>query len=609
MSIIFWNALKVTPALVGVSFLAANSVYAQDQTTEQPTATVVEFDTSYSPKSTEDLGLSNSNQPNSVLVAETPTVEAAPSTQADTLEQIDYYSNGVESLDSVEGNSLGQVTNVSQLRDVSPGDWAFEALRSLVERYGCIAGYPDGTYRGNRPTTRFEFAAGLNACLQQIERLIISSDDPVTREDFETLQRLIQEFEAELATLGTRVDSLEGRTAFLEDNQFSTTTKLNGEAIFSFASAFGDERAIDQDDDPLTFDDDFEENVVLQDRVRLAFDTSFTGRDRLRTRLEAGNFDTNFADVTNTEMARLGYEAGDGNDVELETLHYRFPLGDNLRFHILAAGADFNDIADVTNPFFESSGSGALTRFLRRNPAVYRVGGEQAVGVNVRFSEALSLDLGYLTGEGESPLEKDGLFDGDYTAAAQLNVGLGNFLDLAFTYAHSYYPGDDVNLSGSTSGDLSKRPFINFDNNGDIVGVATSADRFGIQASMMLGSSINLSGWAGYIDAEAEAGPSEGADADIWTGAVTLSFLDLGKEGAVLGIGAGVPPKLTNIDNDPLGLAVEDDDTSYLVEAQYRFPLNDNILITPGAYAIFNPNHNDDNDTIFVGVVRTTFSF
>ena len=26
---------------------------------------------------------------------------------------------------------LNQVTNVNQLRDVSPGDWAYEALRSL----------------------------------------------------------------------------------------------------------------------------------------------------------------------------------------------------------------------------------------------------------------------------------------------------------------------------------------------------------------------------------------------------------------------------------------------------------------------------------------------
>jgi hypothetical protein len=58
---------------------------------------------------------------------------------------------------------MGQVTSVTQLSDVQPTDWAYEALRSLVERYGCIAGYPGGTFRGNRSMSRYEFAAGLNA--------------------------------------------------------------------------------------------------------------------------------------------------------------------------------------------------------------------------------------------------------------------------------------------------------------------------------------------------------------------------------------------------------------------------------------------------------------
>ncbi|MFO5528542.1 MAG: hypothetical protein ACLBM1_12070, partial [Cuspidothrix sp.] len=38
---------------------------------------------------------------------------------------------------------ISQVTSVSQLSDVQPGDWAFQALQSLVERYGCMAGYPN----------------------------------------------------------------------------------------------------------------------------------------------------------------------------------------------------------------------------------------------------------------------------------------------------------------------------------------------------------------------------------------------------------------------------------------------------------------------------------
>src|SRR5919202_1603402 len=96
--------------------------------------------------------------------AEAPSVGDVPSVA-------DLSSNEA---DSDTNEPMSQITNVTQLRDVSPGDWAYEALRSLVERYGCIAGYPDGTFRGNRATSRYEFAAGLNACLQQHERLITS---------------------------------------------------------------------------------------------------------------------------------------------------------------------------------------------------------------------------------------------------------------------------------------------------------------------------------------------------------------------------------------------------------------------------------------------------
>jgi hypothetical protein len=71
----------------------------------------------------------------------------------DSLSEINQYAQ----LDAA------RVTSVNQLSDVQPTDWAFQALQSLVERYGCLAGYPDGTFQGNRAMTRFEFAAALNS--------------------------------------------------------------------------------------------------------------------------------------------------------------------------------------------------------------------------------------------------------------------------------------------------------------------------------------------------------------------------------------------------------------------------------------------------------------
>ena len=104
-------------------------------------------------------------------------------------------TNGVSDYAATSsGNSLDQVTSVTPFSDGYPTDWAYQALANLVEQYGCVAGYPNGTFRGNRAMTRYEAAALLNACLDRITE--------VTDE----LRRLLKEFETELAIL--REDSV-----------------------------------------------------------------------------------------------------------------------------------------------------------------------------------------------------------------------------------------------------------------------------------------------------------------------------------------------------------------------------------------------------------------
>ena len=146
-----------------------------------------------------------------VLVAGAAQAETA--TSISSMDQLQQYSQ-----EGQVNAAAGQVTSVSQLSDVQPTDWAFQALQSLVERYGCIAGYPDRTYRGNRAMTRYEFAAGLNACMDRVNELIAAAtEDLATKEDLAVLQRLQEEFAAELATLRGRVDGLEARVATVEE--------------------------------------------------------------------------------------------------------------------------------------------------------------------------------------------------------------------------------------------------------------------------------------------------------------------------------------------------------------------------------------------------------
>merc|ERR1711991_528776 len=196
--------------------------------------------------------------------------------------------------------SADQVTSVTQFSDVYPTDWAYQALAGLVETYGCVAGYPNGTFRGNRAMTRYEAAALLNACLDRVTE--------VTDE----LRRLMAEFETELAILKGRVDGLEARVGELEATQFSTTTKLKGYTAWVLGALDGI---------------DGKEATTLNYDLRLKLATSFTGKDQLTTVLRSGNFDnSNFSSgLTFVETAM-----GSKNSVKVGRLFYTFPVGDSL---------------------------------------------------------------------------------------------------------------------------------------------------------------------------------------------------------------------------------------------------------------------------------------
>ena len=588
MNRLFWQALKVAPVLFAASLFVAGEAGAQTITAEKEVN--------------------------------------------NTIEQINNYQQ-------LGQGDLSQVTNVNQLRDVSPTDWAYEALRSLVDRYGCIAGYPNQTYRGDQALTRYEFAAGLNACLNQIERLI-ASQGTVSQEDLDTITRLSQEFEAELATLGGRVDELESRTAVLEDNQFSTTTKLSGEGIFAFADAFNggqdleaiaenqlnvdditdeqlqafvgdfnqdgvvDEEDVDDAEDTTELDDE----TTFSSRVRLNFDTSFFGNDRLRTRLEGGNVARYGDDLTGTNSTRLGFDTNNDFDIEVTDLWYRFSPNERITAYIGPYGLDLDDIFEVTNPMLESSGTGALSRFSRRNPLVFR--GTESAGAGAKLDiipDRLGVNFGYLTDDAESADNGEGLLNGSFSAGGQLVFSPFDAVELSATYVRSYQTEDDVNLSGGTVGGLNQgfanAPFDATD---------TTANRIGAGVNVNLGERFVIAGFGGYADVEGLVpGADNNPEGDIWTWGANASILDFGKEGSVLSIAGGMLPKFIS-DIGPAELAAgvqEDPDTSYLVEALYKFPLNDNILITPGAYAVFNPNHVEENDTVYVGVIRTTFKF
>jgi hypothetical protein len=492
------------------------------------------------------------------------------------------------------------VTAISQLSDVKSTDWAFTSLQSLVERYGCIAGYPDRTFRGKQATSRYEFAAGLNACLDKINEIISAGlADKVSKEDLATLQKLQEEFAAELATLRGRVDVLDAKVAKLEAQQFSTTTKLNARVIFALSDTFGGVGTGTALQNPQKTTD--ATNLNFSYRARLNFDTSFTGKDLLRTRLQAGN-NPNLGNATNTQMARLAFAqlTNPSNSFEIDKFYYRFPIGDSLRVFVGANALDPDDIADTLNPYFESSDSGALSRFGRYDPLLFRTPSGAGLGLIYKINPQFTVAASYLANSGNTPnaasaTGQGGLFNGGYSANLQLLVAPTNDLKFGLAYARTFEPiGLDV--VGSTGSEFGRRPFTNQD---------TSTDRYGAQFNWQASKGFNVGGWVGFANARQESGVGRGNTANLFNWSLNLAFPDLFATGNTGGIIFGQPPKVTSNTNT---LRI-DPDTSYLLELQYSFRVSKNISITPGVFAVFNPNQNALNPTTWVATVRTLFSF
>ena len=562
MNRILWRSLKLTPVILGAGLL----VNAQAQANDFDFAQAVDAD-------------------NNII------------------NQLDQYST--------EGttNSQGQVTSVSQLSDVSPTDWAYEALRSLVERYGCIVGYPDRTFRGNRALSRYEFAAGLNACMQQIERLVAGGGG-ADEGDLATLRRLVGEFETELATLGARVDNLEGRVAFLEDHQFSTTTKLNGEVIMGLTGS------------------DNGNQIIFGNRARLALETSFTGRDTLVTRLAAGNIGS-FTGAGSFVRDQAGNIAPDDfpldggtlnqtfnlgsndNDVELDWLAYYAPISvgnREIQAYIAAAGGIHSDYAQTTNPFFEDfdGGNGALSTFASSNP-IFRIGGGAGAAVSFPLFGNSTLTAGYLADSANNPASGSGLFDGGYSALGQLDLNFTENLQLGLTYVRAFGKAGTP-LFGNITGTVGA-------NNPTLGGTLTSdytADSYGAQAAWRLSPRVSISGFFNYTDVnlrDGNTGPGAnlaGTNDEVYTYGGGIAFLDVLKEGSVFGIFAGVQPYSTAVVN-ALRDAELDERKPFHLEAFYKYPVTDNISITPGIIYLNSTDQN--NGSSFIGTLRTTFSF
>jgi len=440
-----------------------------------------------------------------------------------------------------------QVTSISQFSDVKPTDWAYQALSNLIERYGCVAGYPDGTYKGGKAMTRFEAAALLNACLDRVTE--------VTDE----LKKLMAEFEKELAILKGRVDGLEAKVGELEANQFSTTTKLKGLATFVVGGASNT---------------GFGEEVTFNYDVRLTFDTSFTGKDLLRTTLRSGNFADSAFSNGNTALEVAFQEDAKGRSgvdmVGINRLFYQFPVGDGL-----------------TATF------GAKVRqddMLAMWPSVYPSDTVLDLFTYAGARGAYSLNLGAGLG---FTYQKEGFslstnFVSNEAAAEESTVGIGE----AYTFT------TQVGYAGKNYGAALAYTYADFAAAGGMY-----ANNMGLSAYWQ----PSEASWVPSISAGFGYGTSNDTVLDdSWSWMVGLQWADAFVKGNSLGMAIGSAGQSSlGAGQGTGGLWFDGGEDTIAYELFYKFQVTDNISVTPAFFYI----QNDGVSDTVGGLLKTTFKF
>ena len=527
--------------------------------------------------------------------------------------------------------SQNQVTSINQFSEVKPTDWAYQALSNLIERYGCVAGYPNGTFKGGQAMTRFEAAALLNACLDRVTE--------VTDE----LQRLINDFQKELSVLKGRVDGLDKRVGKLESTQFSTTTKLQGDTVFVIgANAFGGSQANSfiPGQGQTTAQPGTNANraaagaTVFNYDLRLNLSTSFTGKDLLYTRLRSGNFVGSPFNGSPYGLMALDRAFGGGNSgaasnlnnvVQLDRLYYRFPIGKSFT-GLVGPRARNTEFLAIT-PFFYKSD---LLDFFTLNgaPGTYN----KATGAMAGLMWKQNVKKGKPYFAASTSYVAPEAYNGNTENSVTGNAGGGIFGDnsrgsfttqlgvaapqwaLAFAWRYgqcgqNFRRGtqfaNQVESCGPTNAGVSTAAYSN---NFALTGAWQPKKAGGIVPSLNLGWGYTALAQSNLVNSQIPAVNSAAniGAAQSWT--LGLQWADAFAKGNSAGMAVGQPQFATSLRN---GRTPQDGNFAW--EWWYKFKVSDNISITPAIFYLSRPygqfTQPGQSNNVFGGLVQTQFRF
>jgi hypothetical protein len=490
--------------------------------------------------------------------------------------------------------SQEQVTSISQFSDVKPTDWAYQALSNLVDRYGCVAGYPNGTFKGGQAMTRYEAAALLNACLDRVT------------ETTDELKRLIKEFQKELAVLRGRVDGLEARVGELEANQFSTTTKLSGQATFVVGANRFSGSAINTAANTVNRAPN---QLTGRPRTPVPLPNATTFNYDLQLTFDTGNFGRSVFGGEPHSLAlstlEVAFEEDAGpNVVGIDKLFYQWPLGGGVTATLGARVGQEDMLALWPSVYPADTILNVMT--VNGAPAAYSKNLGAGAGLWWQ-SNGFSLSANYVAANGDSgnpsvSAEDGGGGLGNKNSGATGSVQLGYQQEQwGLAAIWSYVQPETQFVPGTT-------PFTHsaIDHT---INAATSA--LGLSAfwqPLRSGWLPSLSlGWG--INSTTYSTPQPlGSLSTSQSWMVGLQWTDVFKKGNDFGFAVAQPVFATALTD-----GVTPNDGNYVWEWWYKIQLTDTITVTPALIYLSRPfgqvTPAGESFSQFGGLVKTTFRF
>ena len=144
-----------------------------------------------------------------------------------------FFATGIAAV------SIAAPAVAAPLSDVQPTNWAYAAIQILNDRYGCIAGYPNGTFKPTQATTRAEAAALVNACVDRVSEFQNAADAQLAAAlkaqaaQWSGVNARVAKLEVAAATKANGVGNYVGAGVLLnqqgvEGNGFNTTQTIGG---------------------------------------------------------------------------------------------------------------------------------------------------------------------------------------------------------------------------------------------------------------------------------------------------------------------------------------------------------------------------------------------